>query len=120
MKIKMMMKKTTKIGIVVLLAMLAADWVYLRQVPRQSTVNEDNLRQYSQDELAKYDGSDLNKPIYLAYEGYVYDVSSGRADFYNPGEAYHYLVGKDSTKLLNVFGGDLIKRKYSVVGKYSP
>lgn len=111
-KTKMKRAKTTKIVLVVLLILLAAAWVYLRQVFRQPTLGAS--------ELVKYDGSDENLPIYLVYEGYVYDVSSGGDDFYKPGEAYHFLVGKDSTQLLKIFGGDIIKRKYKVVGVYKP
>ncbi len=118
MKIKI--QKTTKIAIVVLMLMLAADWLYFSKVAKQPRVRSNNLQEFSADELAKYNGSDESLPIYLAYDGYVYDVSAGRDDFYGPGEAYNYLVGKDSSNMLKIFGGDIIKRKYSVVGVYLP
>lgn len=38
------------------------------------------------DELAKHDGSDPFRPLYLAVQGTVYDVTTGRS-FYGPGEA---------------------------------
>lgn len=37
------------------------------------------------DELAKHDGRDPFRPIYLSIRGTVYDVTSGRS-FYGPGE----------------------------------
>ena len=67
-------------------------------------------------ELTKYDGTDPTKPIYIAFEGLVYDVTTGKS-FYAPGGTYHWLAGKDSTKDLALIGGDIIKRKYPVVGK---
>lgn len=72
---------------------------------------------YTKASLAKYDGEDLSLPIYIALEGSVYDVSSGR-EFYAPGGTYHFLAGTDGTLLLKTFGGDLIKQKYPVVGTY--
>lgn len=73
------------------------------------------LPDFSLSELSKYDGTDTSKPIYIGYEGRVYDVSAGR-DYYQPGGTYHSLAGKDSTIELNQFGGDIIKQKYPVVG----
>lgn len=75
-----------------------------------------NLREISRVELRKHDGSDESIPIYLAYEGRVYDVSEGR-EYYKKGGVYHYLAGKDSTVELNIAGGSIIKRKYPVIGR---
>lgn len=68
--------------------------------------------------LAQYDGSDPSLPILIAFEGNVYDVTPGRS-FYEPGAGYHFLAGTDGTKLLQVIGGDIIKRKYKVVGAFT-
>jgi predicted heme/steroid binding protein len=73
---------------------------------------------FTTDSLARYDGTDPTKPVYLAMDGWVYDVSPGREEFYQPGKPYHDLVGKDSTAMLRVAGGEIIKRKYAVVGQY--
>lgn len=100
--------------------MLAADWFYLRQVQRQPTAVVEGMKVYDKARLAKYDGSDETKPIYLALDGYVYDVSPGRSDFYGVGQPYHDLAGKDDSVMLHMFGGELIKRKYKVVGVYQP
>lgn len=72
---------------------------------------------FTLDELKKYNGQDPNKPIYMGYEGKVYDVSSGR-NFYGAGQGYNYLTGRDATAELNEVGvGEIIVRKYPVIGK---
>lgn len=70
--------------------------------------------------ISDFNAVDVNKPVYLAYEGCVYDVSSSRDKFYGVGMEYNYLVGKDSTDELHIAGGGIIKSKYKVVGKYKP
>lgn len=70
--------------------------------------------------LSQYNGIDVSKPVLLALDGYVYDVSPGRDEFYAVGKPYHDLVGKDSSQLLHLVGADIIKRKYQVVGTYCP
>lgn len=79
-----------------------------------------NLPTYTSNDLEKYNGDDPNKPVYLAFNGFVYDITPGRSIFYNPGMSYHYLAGRDSTSELNVFGGAIIKHKYKIVGIYTP
>lgn len=78
-----------------------------------------DLPWYSEADLARYNGQDANKPIYLAFEGYVYDVTAG-SRFYDLNGNYHYLAGKDSTAELHVAGGGIIKRKYPIVGRLKP
>jgi len=48
-------------------------------------------------ELAAYDGSDTSKPIYLALNGTIYDVTAGRR-VYGPGGSYHVFAGKDAAR----------------------
>lgn len=48
-------------------------------------------------ELLAYDGSDPNKPIYVALNGSIYDVSAGR-QLYGPGGSYHFFAGKDGAR----------------------
>jgi len=74
---------------------------------------------FTVEELAHYDGSDPTKPIYLALNGLVYDITAGKK-YYEPGGSYHWLAGKDSSTDLNLIGGDIIKRKYPVVGTLTP
>lgn len=68
--------------------------------------------------LAHYDGSDPTLPVLIAFQGNVYDVSPGRS-YYEPGGAYHFLAGTDGTVLLEKIGGDIIKRKYTVIGTFT-
>ena len=71
-------------------------------------------------ELSRYNGTNQDLPVYLALDGFVYDVSPGRTDFYNPGKPYHYLAGRDSSADLHVAGGTIIKMKYKIVGYLKP
>lgn len=78
-----------------------------------------SLPQFSREELQTFDGSDPRKPIYLALDGLVYDVTPGK-EFYQVGGAYHWLAGKDSSGPLHLVGGSTIKRKYQVIGTLKP
>jgi len=49
------------------------------------------------EELATYDGTDASKPIYLAINGTIYDVSAN-ARTYGPGGSYHYFAGCDAAR----------------------
>ncbi|KAL9712751.1 hypothetical protein Ac2012v2_003988 [Leucoagaricus gongylophorus] len=55
-----------------------------------------NERLFSERMLAQFDGSDSTKPIYLAIDGDVYDVTQGKA--YHPGGSYHILAGVDAAR----------------------
>lgn len=87
--------------------------------PNTEDAQPDEMRNslplFTSEILAKYDGSDPSLPIYIAFEGNVYDVTPGKS-YYEPGGTYHFLAGSDGTALLSVIGGDIIKKKYSVVG----
>ncbi|KAI2634155.1 cytochrome b5 [Hypomontagnella submonticulosa] len=48
-------------------------------------------------ELAQYDGTDETKPIYLAINGTIYDVSSNRRT-YGPGGSYRFFAGADAAR----------------------
>ncbi|KAI1820557.1 putative heme binding protein [Xylaria intraflava] len=48
-------------------------------------------------ELATYDGQDETKPLYLAINGTIYDVSSNRR-IYGPGGSYRYFSGVDAAR----------------------
>ncbi|KAL2265799.1 hypothetical protein VTJ83DRAFT_6899 [Remersonia thermophila] len=48
-------------------------------------------------ELARYDGTDPSKPIYLAINGTIYDVSSNPRT-YGPGGSYHFFAGCDAAR----------------------
>ncbi|KAF2622491.1 hypothetical protein BU25DRAFT_377646 [Macroventuria anomochaeta] len=48
-------------------------------------------------ELLSYDGSDPQKPIYLALNGTIYDVSAS-PQTYGPGGSYHFFAGRDAAR----------------------
>ncbi|KAF9535020.1 cytochrome b5-like heme/steroid binding domain-containing protein [Crepidotus variabilis] len=52
-------------------------------------------RLFSQEGLATFNGED-GRPIYLAIDGDVYDVSKGKA--YQPGGSYHHFAGVDAAR----------------------
>jgi predicted heme/steroid binding protein len=92
---------------------------YLQQPKKilgSSTVVAGGEKIFTVAELVKYDGSNSSLPIYLALDGNVYDVTPGKK-FYAVGGAYHSLAGRDSSTMLHLVGGDIIKKKYKVVGK---
>ncbi|KAL1977993.1 hypothetical protein VTN31DRAFT_852 [Thermomyces dupontii] len=52
----------------------------------------------SKEELSKCDGTDPNRPIYVAIKGTVFDVTRNKA--YAPGGNYHVFAGKDPSRAL--------------------
>ncbi|GAO16244.1 uncharacterized protein UV8b_08242 [Ustilaginoidea virens] len=48
-------------------------------------------------ELLAYDGRDADKPLYLAINGTIYDVSGGRR-MYGPGGSYSVFAGRDAAR----------------------
>lgn len=53
---------------------------------------EPTVQMFSSEELAKYDGSENSKGIYLSILGEVFDVTKG-AKHYGPGGSYNIFVG---------------------------
>ncbi|KAI4724039.1 cytochrome b5 [Aureobasidium sp. EXF-10728] len=49
------------------------------------------------EELKAYDGRDASKPVYIALNGTIYDVSAGRQT-YGPGGSYNFFAGRDATR----------------------
>ena len=54
-------------------------------------------RKFTIEELSQYDGSDPEKPIYLAVKGRVYDVSS-KPSAYGKKGGYSFFSGKDASR----------------------
>ncbi len=84
-----------------------------KRSPQEVPLPEAEERDYSLSELARYDGSDPDKPLLIAIRGQVYDVTRGR-DFYGPGGPYEMFAGKDCTRALakvsfdaELFTGDI-------------
>ena len=82
---------------------------------KNRTANK-NIKQFTLKELALYNGVDPKRPIYLALDGYVYDVTKGK-EYYEVGGPYHDLAGRDASKELHLVGGGIIKRKYPIIGR---
>lgn len=61
--------------------------------------------QLTLDELAAFDGSDPDKPIYLAARGVIFDVTKG-AVFYGKDGAYPF-AGKECARALAKFSTEL-------------
>ncbi|KAJ3760493.1 cytochrome b5-like heme/steroid binding domain-containing protein, partial [Lentinula raphanica] len=71
-------------------------WEYEGKWIRLRTYFPPPQRLFTENELARYDGTDPSKPIYLAIDGDVYDVTEGSA--YRPGGPYHVLTGVDAAR----------------------
>lgn len=70
----------------------SASLVASNEAPTEAAYHE--TRWFSEEEMALYDGSDPDKPIYMAVKGTVFDVTSGK-EFYGKGADYNALVGGD-------------------------
>ncbi|KAF1833118.1 hypothetical protein BDW02DRAFT_570425 [Decorospora gaudefroyi] len=72
-------------------------------------------------ELALYDGTDPTKPIYLALNGTIYDVSISPKT-YGPGGSYHFFAGKDAARafLTGCFADDSVPDLRGVERMYMP
>ncbi len=84
-------------------------------VSNNSSLNNQVLKTFTEQDLKEFNGEDDNKPIYIGLNGKVYDVSAGR-EFYRTDGPYHYLAGKDSSIELNLFGPTIITNKYKPIG----
>ena len=65
------------------------------KAPKESR-KDAKLTLFTEDELAKHDGSDPSLPIYIVVLGRVYDVEKGRKH-YAPESGYNVFAGRDST-----------------------
>ncbi|KAI9286163.1 cytochrome b5-like heme/steroid binding domain-containing protein [Umbelopsis sp. AD052] len=51
----------------------------------------------TEQELAKYDGTNPSLPVYIAIDGEVFDVTKGKG-WYTPGGSYHFFAGRDAAR----------------------
>ncbi|KAG6332122.1 hypothetical protein ID866_6967 [Astraeus odoratus] len=73
-------------------------WEYDGKWVRLKTyLPESQGRLFSEAYLATFDGRDAHKPLYLAIDGDVYDVSSNKRT-YGPGGPYHHMAGIDAAR----------------------
>jgi predicted heme/steroid binding protein len=72
-------------------------------------------------ELLSYNGEDPNKPIYLGFNGSIYDVSAAPST-YGPGGSYHFFAGRDAVRayLTGCFQEDLVPDLRGVEEMYVP
>lgn len=72
-------------------------------------------------ELAVFDGTDESKPLYLAVNGSIFDVSNGR-HMYGPGGSYSIFAGRDASRafLTGCFREDLTPDTRGVEEMYLP
>jgi len=71
-------------------------WEYDGKWIRLRTYFPPTQRLFTEAGLAQYGGTDPDKPIYVAIDGDVYDVTQGKA--YQPGGPYHILAGVDAAR----------------------
>ncbi|KAH0587123.1 Neuferricin [Termitomyces sp. J132] len=71
-------------------------WEYESKWTQLKTYWPTNQRLFSERLLAEHDGRVPGRPIYLAIDGDVYDVSKGAA--YQPGGSYAILAGVDAAR----------------------
>ncbi|PIA15574.1 cytochrome b5 [Coemansia reversa NRRL 1564] len=57
-----------------------------------------SYRKWTKRDISQYTGAE-EKPILIALDGKVYDVTDGRS-FYGPGCAYNVFAGRDASRLL--------------------
>jgi len=72
-------------------------WEYDGKWSHLKTYFPEPQKLYTEEELAKFDGSIPGTPIYLAIDNEVYDVTAGRHS-YGPGGGYHNFAGVDATR----------------------
>jgi len=72
-------------------------WEYDGKWLQAKTYFPANQQLFNDRTLAEYDGSDPTKPLYIAIDGDVYDVSSNRLT-YGPGGSYHIFAGRDAAR----------------------
>lgn len=108
--------KTKKV--IIIIVIISLYFLYKYFFSTKSQCSDLEVPVFNAEELSKYKGTKENNPIYLAFEGCVYDVTEGKDKFYGPDMEYNYLTGVDATSELHIAGGGIIKSKYKIVGKY--
>ncbi len=111
------MKRKIIIGIIVLqIGVALSVWTLTKSLIAKPAIAtaETQLPTMTLSQLKEFDGTDPNKPIYLAMDGKIYDVSAGR-EYYEPIGSYHMLAGTDASAMLHIAGGSIIQKKYKVI-----
>lgn len=80
------------VGLAVYGPNIARELYSLVQEENNTDSAEPTVQMFSQEELAKYDGTEGSKGIYLSILGQVFDVTKG-VKHYGPGGSYNIFVG---------------------------
>nr|XP_032818651.1 neudesin [Petromyzon marinus]APA19933.1 neudesin [Petromyzon marinus] len=78
-------------------AVLALSLVAVAATTAAPGQQEEPVRLFTDADIAEYNGDDPEKPIYMAVNGVVFDVSTGKG-YYGKGASYNALAGRDSTR----------------------
>ncbi|KAF9344731.1 hypothetical protein BGX34_005394 [Mortierella sp. NVP85] len=74
-------------------------------------------RNFTSEELSKHDGTEEDKPIYVAIKSTVFDVSTKKT-MYGPSGGYHCFAGKDASKRKTLDDWySFFEKRYPIVGK---
>lgn len=86
-----------------------------------ANIRQQGPRYMTLEELSAYDGTDPSKPIYLAINGTIYDVTQG-ARIYGPDGSYHFFAGCDASRayVTGCFGEDRTADMRGVEEMYLP
>lgn len=78
--------------------MSCLSWCGRKRAAVQPTAKPPGNKVFTREELKECKGEN-GKPLYVAVCGKVYDVSTG-SGFYGPGGPYHYITGRDASRIL--------------------
>ena len=81
--------------------------------PLAAPIEPQKINAFSEEELAVYDGTDSNLPVFIAVDGYVYNVTGDR-EIYAPGGMYHHLTGSNQHTELDMPGIENVNGKHPV------
>ncbi|RZF33152.1 hypothetical protein LSTR_LSTR004838 [Laodelphax striatellus] len=76
-------------------------------------------KDFTNEELKKYDGTGPDGRILIAVDGKVFDVTRGK-NFYGPGGAYSAFAGKDASRGLATFSVSVEKEGYDDLSDLDP
>ncbi|KAJ1732861.1 Dihydrodipicolinate synthase [Coemansia biformis] len=91
----------SKIALGVVTAYLAfrvARYLMAKDAANSAAKGQVAYGKWTKRDISQYTGAD-GKPVLIALDGKVYDVSEGRG-FYGPGGAYSVFAGRDASRLL--------------------
>ena len=77
----------------------------------------DKIKKFNEESLAEFDGTDPDKPAYVAYKGKVYDVTGN--PLFIDGLHFEHTAGMDLTEDMDEAPhSDEVMEELTVVGEY--